>query len=129
MATDSTNASNTAITAGTVSSVSAGGSTGLQLKETLTGNVAGSAGAQLTGRPVLQQEPQRRVHQLGTDQVIVIQHQWPLAGTGPGGQLVDQRRHQPARRHVAGASGSERRSKAVVKAPRRSTTAAKLDSD
>ena len=57
-------------------------------------------------RPVLQQEPQRRMHRLETDQVIVIQHQRPLAGTGPGGQLVDQRRYQPLERHPGQAGRS-----------------------
>ena len=44
---------------------------------------------------VLQQERQRRVHRLGVDQVVVIEDQQHLAVAGLGGQLVDQRRHQP----------------------------------
>ena len=46
------------------------------------------------------------MHRLETDQVIVIQHQRPLAGTGPGGQLVDQRRYQPLERHPGQAGRS-----------------------
>ena len=48
-------------------------------------------------RQVLQQERQRHVHRPGVDQVIVIQDQQHLA-VGPGGQVVDQRRHQPLER-------------------------------
>ena len=46
-------------------------------------------------RQVLEQERQRRVHRLGVDQVVVIENQQHLAVAGLGGQLVDQRCHQP----------------------------------
>ena len=35
------------------------------------------------------------MHRLGVDQVVVVQDQQHLAVAGLGGQLVDQRRHQP----------------------------------
>ena len=47
------------------------------------------------GRPVLKQEPERGVHQLRADQVVVIQDQQQrLIRVRPGGDLVDQGRHQ-----------------------------------
>jgi hypothetical protein len=49
-------------------------------------------------RAVLQQEFQGGVHRLGTDEVVVVQDQQHLAPVGLGGQLVDQRRHQPFKR-------------------------------
>ncbi len=46
-------------------------------------------------RPVLEQEPERGVHRLRADHVIVIQDQQQrLVRVRPAGHLVDQRRHQ-----------------------------------
>ena len=45
-------------------------------------------------RPVLEQEPERGVHSLGVNQVIVIEHQQSLARIRLDGQFVDQRGHQ-----------------------------------
>ena len=46
-------------------------------------------------RPVLKQEPERRVHRLRADHVIVIQDQQQrLVRVRPAGYLVDQGRHQ-----------------------------------
>src|SRR5580693_256461 len=47
---------------------------------------------------MLKQEFKRPVHLLGVDQVVVIEDQHRLVLAGPGGQLVDQRRHQPLER-------------------------------
>ena len=49
-------------------------------------------------RQVLKQEPKRDVHLLGVDQVVIVEDQQHLAVTALGGQLVDQRRHQPLKR-------------------------------
>ena len=46
-------------------------------------------------RQVIQQERQRRVHLQGVDQVVIINDQQHLAVIGPGGQVVNQRCHQP----------------------------------
>ncbi len=46
---------------------------------------------------MLQQEPERGVHLVGLDQLVVVQDQQHLL-TGLGGQLVDQRGHQPLKR-------------------------------
>src|SRR6185369_8144346 len=40
-------------------------------------------------RTVLEQEPERSVHSLGVNQVVVIEHQQRLVRVGPGGQVVD----------------------------------------
>ena len=53
-------------------------------------------------RPVLEQEPERGVHGLGVNQVVVVEHQQRLVRIGPGGQLVDQRGHQPLVRRGRG---------------------------
>jgi hypothetical protein len=45
-------------------------------------------------RPVLEQEPERGVHGLGVNQVVVVEHQQRLVRVGPGGQLIDQRGHK-----------------------------------
>ena len=47
---------------------------------------------------VLEQERNRLVHLLGVDQVVVVENQQQLILAGRGGQLVDQRRHQPLER-------------------------------
>ena len=47
---------------------------------------------------VLEQEQERLVHLRGVDQVIVVENQQQLILAGLGGQLVDQRRHQPLER-------------------------------
>jgi hypothetical protein len=47
-------------------------------------------------RLVVQQEPERGVHLVGVDQVVVVQHQQHLVRLG--GQLVDQGRHQALKR-------------------------------
>ena len=49
------------------------------------------------GRPVLQQELQRRVYRLGTNRVIVVEDQ-PHVVRARLGQLVDQGGHQPVER-------------------------------
>jgi hypothetical protein len=49
---------------------------------------------------MLQQEPKRRVHCLGVDQVVVVQDQQHLARLG--GELVDQGRDQPLKRRRGG---------------------------
>jgi len=49
-------------------------------------------------RQVVKQEHQRRVHRRGVDQVVVVEDQQHLVPAGLGGQLVDQRRHQPFER-------------------------------
>jgi hypothetical protein len=47
---------------------------------------------------VVEQESQGSMHRLGADQVVVIQYQRHVAGTGPFGQLVDQGRYQALER-------------------------------
>ncbi len=49
-------------------------------------------------RQMLNQELNGRVHELAADQVVVVQDQHHLVLAGLGGQLVDQRRHQPLKR-------------------------------
>ena len=53
-------------------------------------------------RPVLDQEPERGVHRLGVNQVVIVEHQQRLVRIRPGGQFVDQRGHQPLVRRRRG---------------------------
>jgi hypothetical protein len=47
---------------------------------------------------VLQQEPDRRVHRLGLDHVVVVEDQQRLIITKPARKLVDEGRHRPLER-------------------------------
>jgi hypothetical protein len=58
---------------------------------------------------MLQQEQQRLVHRLRVDQVVVVQNQDPLFVCGPGGQFVDQRRHQACERRRWGSAEQRQR--------------------
>ncbi len=53
-------------------------------------------------RPVLQEEPERFVHRLRADHVIVIEHQQRAVRIRPGGQFVDQGCHQRFERRRSG---------------------------
>jgi hypothetical protein len=53
-------------------------------------------------RPVLEQEPERGVHGLGIDQVVVVEHEQRLVRIRPGGELIDQRGHKSLVRRRCG---------------------------